>query len=414
MCVSLKEFLPIYDKMAFFIIDSIYCEINKKTYYIEIDLWIAVFSECFSKFETVKRKDFIKTATMISAGIMVLDKTQAAINSLQESTKKIKNINPLATQNTVVIILGGGMRWELDNQNSKPSQYQIYTRAAMPNLFKNNDLPIRDLELLLKQTLNQKILSNPLESSGKYFHRNSEQINHGDAVSNILGFNTNNISNISSGFLTLDESSDFYKNWILKAKRKDRIYYHHDLPGNSRKIFGINESVDSKINQYLIQHTTDQRVVSDSKSSEPLPMFTEALGYIQEFKPKFTVLHPRLLDIAHTDFRQALINMNRLDYSIAWLYSQLQTINPSFSLNTNWIILPDHGRDYETNVISKKLGSFDHHTLNAQNSWMLLNGPKINAASSFQDFLPFINKTNAKSISFSNKDVFNTIASLTK
>ncbi len=365
----------------------------------------------------MKRKDFIKSASLLSAGFMLFDETKGAYHLLQENNKKIKNINPLATQNTIVVILGGGMRWELENQAIQPSQFQTYTRAAMPNLFKSNNMSIRDLELLLKQTLNQKILSPPLESTGKLIHRNSNQINHTDAVSLILGLN-NTAPFKSGGTFTLDETSSFYKQWILKAKRKDRIYYHHDIPGNSRKIFGENESVDTKINQYLIQHATSQRVISDFKNSEPLPMFAEALGYIQEFKPKFTVLHPRLLDIAHSDFRQALINMNRLDYSIAWLYSQLQTVNPSFSLNTNWIILPDHGRDYQSNGVSKKLGSFDHHTMDATNCWMILNGPKINAASSIQDFLPYplkmINKTNDKYSAFSNTDVFNTIASLTR
>lgn len=362
----------------------------------------------------MKRKDFIKSASLLSAGFIIFDKTKGAYNLLQENYKNIKDINPLATQNTIVIVLGGGLRWEHENPDIKPSQYQLYTRAAMPNLFKSNNLSIRDLELILKQNLNQKILTNPLESTGKFIHRFSEQINHSDAVAEILGFDKIQTASKSNGVFTLDESSGFFKQWILKAKRRDRIYYHHDLQGNRKKILGATDSIENKTTQFLIQNFTNQRVISDNTISDPLPMFAEALGFIQEFKPRLTVLHPRLLDVAHSDFRQALINMNRLDYSISWLYSQLQTLNPSFSLNTNWIILPDHGRDYKSNGVSKKMGSFDHNTPDSKNSWLILNGPKINAASSIQDFLPFNHKVNGKINAFTNTDVFNTIVSLTR
>jgi hypothetical protein len=362
----------------------------------------------------VKRKEFIKKTSIVSAGIVLLDDALAALKSLESESKKIKNINPLATQNTIVVLLGGGHRWETESTGIKNSIYQSFTRSVMPNLFQPSQIGIRDIEGQLKQTLNQKILSSPLESTGKFILRQSEHINHCDAALSILGLNSQNAITNTNGVFTVSETSEFFNQWIAKAKRKEKLYYHHDLAGNSRKIRGTNEQVDNSIKQILIQNVSNQRIIADSTLSEPLPMFKDALGFIQEFKPKFSVLHPRLLDVAHSDFKQSLINMNRLDYSIAWLYSQLQTLNPSFALNTNWIILPDHGRDYKPNGRNDKFGSFDHKTSDSKNTWMLVNGPKIKAASGIQDLLPFISKSENRKQYFSNEDVFKTIASLTK
>ncbi len=364
----------------------------------------------------MKRKEFLLNASLLSAGFSFFNEASAALELLQTKDKGISKINPLATQNTIVIILGGGIRWEFEKTGQPPSLSQSYIRSVMPNLFQPSAISIRDMEVLLKSNLTQKILSTPFELNGKLIPRKSDTINHSDAISTLLGFDDPKTGLNSNGNFTLSEMSSFYKKWLLNIRKKERLYYHHDLTGTGRKIRGTNESVDQMLNQYLIQHSTTQKNYSDVKIDEPLPMFKEALGYIQEFKPKLSILHPRLLDVAHFDFRQSLINLNRLDYSIAWLHSQLQSINPSIAMNTNWIVLPDHGRDKISNgrMDKSKLAGFDHKTEDAKNSWMLLYGPKIKAATGIQDFLPFQSKDNGKENYVTNVDVFNTIRSLTK
>lgn len=364
----------------------------------------------------MKRKEFLINASLVSAGFGFLNEATAAMNLLQLKDKKNSKISPFAAQNTIVIILGGGIRWEFEKQSQEVSLSQAYIRSVMPNLFQSSSVSIRDLEVLLKFNLNQKILSTPIESNGKLIHRKSEQINHSDAIAACLGFSSPETVHTSNGNFTLTDTCDFYTNWLLKIRKKEKLYYHHDLTHTARKIRGANEAIDQVLNQFLIQHTTTQKIYNDVKIDEPLPMFKEALGYIQEFNPKLSILHPRLLDVAHVDFRQSLINLNRLDYSIAWLYSQLQSVNPSIALNTNWVILPDHGRDKNSNgrLDKSKLAGFDHKTSDAKNSWMLLYGPKIKAATSIQDFLPFQSKVSGQEQHFTNTDVFNTIRSLTK
>jgi hypothetical protein len=285
----------------------------------------------------------------------------------------------------------------------------------MPNLFQPSNVALRDLELLLKQPLNQKIIDIPFEKSGKFIPRITDTNQHQEAVAKLLGLNMHSTQKDAGNFEVSSQSA-FYQRWIQDAKKNDKFYYHHDLAGNSRKIIGSDELIDIRLNQHLIQHATSQKTTGEFINSDPLPMFKEALNYLKEFKPKVSILHPRLVDVAHSDFRQSLINMNRLDYSVAWLYSQLQAVNPSFAVNTNWIILSEHGRDYKNNgrLDKSKLPGFDHKTEDAKNCFMVLVGPKIKAATTLRELNPFSTRMEMSEIVVGNTEIFHTIAALTK
>ena len=361
---------------------------------------------------------------MLGAGFTFFGGVGATVFEQFEQSNK-KKINPLATQNTIVILLGGGIRWEHVGNGIENSVIQGQIRASMPNLFQPGNTSIRDLELLLnsknqpkpnnKQSLNQKIVEIPFEKSGKLIQRVSNSTDHAAAIADVLGLQLFS-DHRDSGNFNVAQDSPFYKRWIKGAAKKDKYYYHHDLPGNSRKIIGTTEDIDMELNQHLIQHATIQKTTADIALSEPLPMFKEALNYLKEFKPKLSILHPRLLDVAHSDFRQCLINMNRIDYSIAWLHSQLQAVNPTFSINTNWIILPEHGRDYVGNGRTDKIkmAGFDHNSSDAKNCFMIISGPKIKAATTVHDLNPFAAKVDKNEILTHNSDVFQAISSLTK
>lgn len=108
----------------------------------------------------------------------------------------------------------------------------------------------------------------------------------------------------------------------------------------------------------------------------------KVIGYtlelLQWFTPKVTIVDLSDVDICHGNFSAYLKNMHRADHGIGYLWREIQKI-PSMAGNTAMIVMPEHGRDLESNSIKddNEWVAFDHSGGNARRIFTLMAGPGI-------------------------------------
>ncbi|HLG34739.1 MAG TPA: hypothetical protein VI757_07640, partial [Bacteroidia bacterium] len=82
---------------------------------------------------------------------------------------------------------------------------------------------------------------------------------------------------------------------------------------------------------------------------------------IQQFQPELLVVNMQDVDICHTNFTQYCNNLRKADYSVAHLWSIIQS-TPGMQDDTILIIAPEHGRNNAANSILDSNGRYalDH------------------------------------------------------
>lgn len=116
------------------------------------------------------------------------------------------------------------------------------------------------------------------------------------------------------------------------------------------------------------------------------------IGYAVEvlrwFKPKVTIIDLSNVDVCHGNFTAYLKNLHRADHGIGFLWREIQRI-PGMAGNTTMLVMPEHGRDLEPNVIMDENDwfAYDHsgNNLNSRRIFTLMVGPGIDAGLSVGD-----------------------------
>ena len=107
-----------------------------------------------------------------------------------------------------------------------------------------------------------------------------------------------------------------------------------------------------------------------------------ALEVMRYFKPRLTVVNMSSVDTCHNNFTNYLQNLHRCDHGVGFLWEYLQTQIPEMADNTALVVVPEHGRNLESNNILdvNDWAAFDHDSdANARRIFGMLAGPGIDA-----------------------------------
>ena len=119
--------------------------------------------------------------------------------------------------------------------------------------------------------------------------------------------------------------------------------------------------------------------VSDNGDLQTVGYATEVLRH---FTPRLTVVNLSGVDACHESFTGYLQNLHRADHAVGHLWNYIQTEIPRMAGNTALLVMPEHGRNLESNGIldSNDWTAFDHDSdANSRRIFSLLVGPGIDA-----------------------------------
>lgn len=309
----------------------------------------------FGKFEGMKRRDLIKTGIALGlGGITSIKDLDSMVKTIDNQYKSKYNKN----KNIVIILLGGGVRYEDSSMALEKA-----TNTWMPNLFPGELANHTNIKAI------PSISKSPLTSSLSNFYNISDApTQHNMALAQILG--TSHNENIASAKLFIENNSPIFATLQTLQKKSKNLCYIHDLPDTNEMFVGKDAEVKTLINNTIRQISANSE---KSTTGNQTQLFEKALDVISKDSPKITIIHPRMLDIAHSSSSKYYQSLNQLDYSIAWLMAQLKQLNIKNFMETNWVILPEIGRNSQGNSLidKNKLPGYDHHHPSAKRSWMI-------------------------------------------
>lgn len=94
---------------------------------------------------------------------------------------------------------------------------------------------------------------------------------------------------------------------------------------------------------------------------------TAAWKVMDTFKPELTVINTFNLDICHSNFTGYIQNLHKADYGVGWLWDKIQS-DPVMANNTVMICMPEHGRNAQPNSIIDANGLKAYDHTSDQNS----------------------------------------------
>ena len=237
------------------------------------------------------------------------------------------------------------------------------TNTWMPNLFPGDLASHPTIKAI------PSISKAPLTSTLSNFYNISDAPNqHNQALSQILGTSSN--GSLASARLLIEKESPISSVIQALQKKNKNLFYIHDIPNHDILI----DSKDVEIKLAITAAVKEVYATSEkSTSGNQTQLFEQALDIIHKNSPRITIIHPRMLDCAHSNTSKYYQSLNQLDYSIAWLMAQLKQLNIKHFMETNWFVLPEIGRNSQGNSIvdKNKLPGFDHHHPSAKRSWMI-------------------------------------------
>lgn len=94
---------------------------------------------------------------------------------------------------------------------------------------------------------------------------------------------------------------------------------------------------------------------------------SSAWKVLETFKPELTVVNTFNLDICHSDFTGYIQNLHKADYGVGWLWNKIQS-DPVLANDTIMICMPEHGRNAQPNSILDANGLAAYDHTSDQNS----------------------------------------------
>lgn len=173
----------------------------------------------------------------------------------------------------------------------------------------------------------------------------------------------------------------------LEPIEKMRLFLNHnftqggEIPhlGNTEE---EKENIKAFIREVFIRKENNQIAFPTVNDNGDLSTVAYAAEVMRWFKPKITVVNMSAVDTCHSSFTAYLRALHRADHAIGFLWNQIQTQIPEMSGNTALIVMPEHGRNLESNGILDENDwlAYDHDSdENSRRIFAMMAGPGIDA-----------------------------------
>jgi hypothetical protein len=167
-----------------------------------------------------------------------------------------------------------------------------------------------------------------------------------------------------------------------------RAFLNHNFMQTGGEIPNLNNTEEEKEDiKAFIKETFARKMsgqiafptVNDNRDLRTIGYATEVLKW---FKPKITVLNMGAVDVCHDNYTSYLRNLHRGDHGIGFLWNYIQNQIPEMAGNTALIVMPEHGRNLNSNGILDENDwfAYDHDgDPNSRRIFTLMAGPGIEA-----------------------------------
>ena len=109
------------------------------------------------------------------------------------------------------------------------------------------------------------------------------------------------------------------------------------------------------------------------------------IGYacevMQRFKPTLTVIYLSNVDGCHSNFTSYLGSLHRADHGVGHIWDYIQNNIPQMANNTTMMVIPEHGRNLDSNNIEdgNAFSGYDHSDANSRRIFSSIVGPGIDS-----------------------------------
>ncbi|MFT4759023.1 MAG: hypothetical protein ACI9XO_000164 [Paraglaciecola sp.] len=167
-----------------------------------------------------------------------------------------------------------------------------------------------------------------------------------------------------------------------------RAFLNHNFMQTGGEIPNLNNTEEEKENiKAFIKETFAQKAagqiafptVNDNGDLQTIGYATEVLKW---FKPKVTVINMSAVDSCHENYTSYLRNLHRGDHGVGFLWNYIQNKIPEMAGNTALVVMPEHGRNLNSNGILDENDwfAYDHDSdPNSRRIFTLMAGPGIEA-----------------------------------
>lgn len=188
------------------------------------------------------------------------------------------------------------------------------------------------------------------------------------------------------GTAHLKGAKSFHPEEELDPIRRMQAFLNQNFMAEGRGIPNLNNTEEEKENikafmQSLFDRKEAEQIafppVADSGDLGTVGYATEVLKW---FKPKLLVLNIDGVDSCHASFTNYLQALHRGDHAVGFLWNYIQTQIPEMAGKTTLFVMPEHGRNLESNAITdiNDWVSFDHDSdANSRRVFTLMAGPGI-------------------------------------
>lgn len=285
----------------------------------------------------MKRKEFIKAASLLTAGSMVFPNLLAEELSISHSKRNIVWIN-----------LSGGVRKQdviTDSVIRNFGKDFSKIETLMPKLL-GGQIPIKYNNAMLE--FRGESVSQPLIKNGALFSAiKGQTIGHTSSAEELFTIPVKNSSDRIHVLEMLLQDSSFSPNQLF--------------------FVGNNPS----FNKNWIEFDSDEKV------------FEHAKNILKKHKPKLLTINLSDSDSGHSDFTSYAISLSKVDQFIFDLWCSVQNKKNPMSGNTTFVITNQLGRNLNPNSIKDKNGfnAFDHSDENSKELFCIVLGENANSHS---------------------------------
>ncbi len=167
-----------------------------------------------------------------------------------------------------------------------------------------------------------------------------------------------------------------------------REFLNHAYLANGHEIPHLYNTDEERYNiKQFIENTFEQLdnnqiafpPVVDNGDLSTIGYATEVLKW---FKPKMMVINMFAVDSCHSNYTGYLKSLHRADHAVGHLWKFIQEEVPEMANDTVMIVMPEHGRNYESNAITdvNDWFAFDHDSdANSRRIFTQMVGPCVDA-----------------------------------
>lgn len=197
-----------------------------------------------------------------------------------------------------------------------------------------------------------------------------------------------NITFGEEGELYLNGARVYHPEEELSPIQEMRTFLNQNFLETGGTIPNLNNTEEEKEDIKAFIKSTFERKAAGQIATPPvndngdLNTVTYAAEVMRWFKPKVTVVNMAAADSCHASYTSYLQAVHRGDHAVGFLWDYIQSQIPEMSGNTALIVMPEHGRNYESNGIIDENDwlAFDHDgDANSRRVFSMMVGPCIDA-----------------------------------